>query len=62
VWGALVVAQWRLGARRGVDILVVVLTAGLLGSGWATGSLACAAAANAGLVVWSARGFLKKKA
>ena len=61
VWLVLVLAQWRLGARRSVDILVAVLTAGLLASGFATGSLPCAGAANAALVAWSARGFLKKK-
>ncbi len=60
-WLALVVAQWRLGARRWVDAFVVVLTAGLLVNGFATGSPVCAALGNAALVAWSARGFLKKK-
>ncbi|MFA6286314.1 MAG: hypothetical protein WC661_02945 [Opitutaceae bacterium] len=60
-WLALVVVQWRLGARRWVDAVVAVLTAGLLASGLASGSQACAAAANAALVAWSVRGFLRKK-
>ena len=61
VWLALVAAQWQLGARRRVDTLVVLLTSGLLASAFAAGSPACAAAANAALVAWSVRGFLKKK-
>jgi len=61
VWLALVVVQWRLGARRWLDAMVVVLTAGLLAGGFASGSQACAAAANAGLAAWSVRGFFKKK-
>ncbi len=60
-WLALVMAQWRLGARRWIDAFVGVLTVGLLASGFSTGSLACAVTANAALVVWSVRGFFKKK-
>jgi hypothetical protein len=61
VWLALVVVQCLLGARRWVDAVVVVLTAGLLASAFASGSQACAVAASAALVTWSVRGFLKKK-
>ena len=60
-WLALVVIQWRLGARRWIDAAVVVLTAGLLANGGVSGSPACAAGAGFGLLAWSARGFLKKK-
>ena len=61
VWGGLVVVQWRLGARRWPDLLVTVLTAGLLACGVATGAPPCALAATASLLAWGARGFLKKK-
>ena len=60
-WLALVVAQWRLGARRWVDVIVAVLTAGLLVNGFAAGSPVCAALGVAALGGWSARGFWKKK-
>jgi len=61
VWTALVVAQWRLGARRWTDAVVAALTAASLSLGLAARSPACAAAACAALVAWSARGFLRKK-
>ena len=60
-WVALAIAQWWLGARRWVDTVVVALTAGLLASAYASGSLACAAAAGVALATWSVRGFLNKK-
>ncbi len=61
MWVALVAVQWRFGARRWVDAVVGVLTAGFMAIAVADGSLACAAAGNAALVTWSVRGFFKKK-
>ncbi|HTJ77532.1 MAG TPA: hypothetical protein VL357_00910 [Rariglobus sp.] len=61
IWTALIVIQWRLGARRRVDGVVAVLTAGLLATGFWTDSPSCAVLASASLAVWSTRGFLKKK-
>ena len=61
IWLALAVVQWRLGARRPVDGVVAVLTAGLLANGVLAASAPCAVMADAVLLAWSARGLLKKK-
>ncbi|MBW8780538.1 MAG: hypothetical protein JF599_01430 [Verrucomicrobia bacterium] len=60
-WGALVVVQWRAGARRWVDVSVVGLLGGVLVAGLQTRSPACVVAGNLALVAWSLRGFLKQK-
>ena len=61
IWIALIVVQWRMGARRTVDGVVLLLTLGLAGTGVAMESPACVAAGNAALVAWGLRGLLNKK-
>ena len=59
----LVLSGWlfRSGAGRVGDMLVAGLVLAIGIAGWASGSLACSAAANGLLLAWSVRGLFKKK-
>jgi hypothetical protein len=61
VWLTIVVIQWRLGARRIADMLVVLSGATLLGIGIWMPSPACALAATATQGAWALRGLKRKK-
>jgi len=60
-WAGLMIVQYRVGARRAVDTLVLVLTAAILALAGFTGSLSCAVFANVAAVGWSLRGLLRDK-
>ena len=61
VWLAIVVIQWRLGARRAEDGLVGLLGAALLALAFWSVSPACAFAASATQAAWALRGFNRKQ-
>lgn len=58
----LAVIQARVGARRLVDGMVLAACVALVALGLATKSPGCAMAGNLGLVLWAARGILRKPA
>lgn len=60
VWALVALFQWRSGARRMVDLVVLALSAATLGAAWITGSAWCAAAAGAGAIAWAARGLARR--
>jgi hypothetical protein len=61
VWLAIVIAQWRLGARRVADGLVVACGAGLLAIAVWTASPACALVASSTQAAWALRGLGRKR-
>jgi hypothetical protein len=60
-WLAVGLVQWRLGARRVADGLVVACGAGMLASAVWTASPACALAASTAQAAWALRGLGRKK-
>ncbi len=61
-WLLATIAQHRSGARRGIDHLVALAAAVLLGLGAAMHSATCALLGTAALLAWSARGGLRPRA
>lgn len=62
VWCGLVVAQWRLGARRPVDLVFFALSAAGLAWAAACGGPGWALAGNAFLAGWALRGLVRARA
>lgn len=61
VWLLLAIFQWRSGARRAIDGVVLAVTGLTLGAALFTSSAWCAAGAVAGLMLWAARGLGRKR-
>lgn len=62
LWLAGVVVQWRLGARQGMDMVVIALTGALLGLGLFMRNPICVLAGTATFALWALRGARRKQA
>jgi hypothetical protein len=61
VWGAVVWLQIAVGARRGLDLLVMAVAVAALGLAFYSSEPCVALAGNLGLIAWSLRGVRRRK-
>lgn len=61
VWGAVVWLQIAVGARRGLDLLVMAVAASALGLAIYSSEPCVALVGNLGLIAWSLRGVRRRK-